>query len=111
MGCSCAAFGNTADQHFNAAKVAKELSQYRRRGPGPTTRRLRDGIVTAGLRQGTLLDIDGGLGALSLELLDAGFSQATVVDASSAYLTTASEEAIRHGYATSTGADVKQPVE
>ena len=76
MGCSCCAFGNTADQHFNAAKVAKELSQYRRKGPGPTTRRLRNGIVSAGLRQGTLLDIGGGLGILSLELLDAGFWQA-----------------------------------
>jgi len=102
MGCSCGEFGNTADQHFNAAKVAKELSQYRRKGPGPTTRRLRDGIVSAGLRQGTLLDVGGGLGSLSLELLDAGFSQATVVDASSAYLTAASEEAMRRGYSTST---------
>src|SRR6185503_16310401 len=102
MGCSCRGFGNTADQHFNAAKVAKELSQYRRKGPGPTIRRLRDGIVSAGLRQGTLLDVGGGLGSLSLELLDAGFSQATVVDASSAYLTAASEEAMRRGYSTST---------
>jgi len=102
MGCSCCEFGNTADQHFNAAKVAKELSQYRRKGPGPTTRRLRDGIVSAGLRQGTLLDIGGGLGSLSLELLDAGFSEATVVDASSAYLTAASEEAMRRGHSAST---------
>jgi ribosomal protein L11 methylase PrmA len=102
MSCSCCAFGNTADRHFNAAKVAKELSQYRRKGPGPTTRRLRDGVVSAGLRQGTLLDVGGGLGILSLELLDAGFSQATVVDASSAYLAAASEEATRRGYPTST---------
>ena len=102
MGCSCGAFGNTADQHFNAAKVAKELSQYRRKGPGPTTRRLRDGIVSTGLRQGTLLDVGGGLGILSLELLDTGFSRATVVDASSAYLAAASEEATRRGHSTST---------
>ena len=39
-----------------------------------------------GFREGTLLDIGGGLGILSLELLDAGFSRAIVVDASSAYL-------------------------
>ena len=30
MACSCCAFGNTADEHFNADKVAKELAQYRR---------------------------------------------------------------------------------
>jgi hypothetical protein len=102
MGCSCCAFGNTADEHFNAAKVAKELSQYRRKGPGQTTRRLRDGIGSTGLQAGTLLDIGGGLGILSLELLDAGFSHATVVDASSAYLAAASEEARRRGRATST---------
>jgi SAM-dependent methyltransferase len=97
MGCSCCAFGNTADHHFDAKKVAKELAQYRRKGPGPTTRGLRDGLLSAGLRQGTLLDIGGGLGILSLELLDAEFSRAVVVDASSASLAAASEEAIRRG--------------
>ena len=55
-----------------------------------------------GLRQGTLLDVGGGLGILSLELLDAGFSRATVVDASSAYLAAASEEAMQRGYSAST---------
>jgi hypothetical protein len=97
MACSCCAFGNSADEHFNADKVAKELAQYRRKGPGPTTRRLRDGLVSAGLREGTLLDIGGGLGILSLELLDAGFSRTLVVEASSAYLAAAAEEATRRG--------------
>ena len=97
MSCSCDAFGNTADQHFDAKKVAKELAKYRRKGPRPTTRGLRDGLLSAGLREGTLLDIGGGLGILSLELLDAGFSRAVVVDASSAYLAAASEEATRRG--------------
>lgn len=102
MGCSCCGFGHSADEHFNTAKVAKELSKYRRKGPGPTTRRLRDGVVSAGLQSGTLLDVGGGLGILSLELVDAGFSQATVVDASSAYLAAASEEATRRDRSTST---------
>ena len=102
MACSCWAFGNNANEHFNADKVAKELAQYRRKGPGPTTRRLRDGLVSAGLREGTLLDVGGGLGILSLELLDAGFSRAVVVDASSAYLAAASEEAMRRGRSAST---------
>jgi hypothetical protein len=55
MACSCCAFGITADEHLNADKVAKELAQYRRKGPGPTTRRLRDGLLSAELREGTLL--------------------------------------------------------
>jgi magnesium-protoporphyrin O-methyltransferase len=42
------------------------------------------------------------LGILSLELLDAGFSRAVVVDASSAYRAAASEEATRRGRTAST---------
>jgi magnesium-protoporphyrin O-methyltransferase len=102
IGCSCCGFGDSAEGQFNAAKVANELSKYRRKGPGPTTWRLRDGLTSAGLRQGTLLDIGGGLGILSLELLDAGFSAAVVVDASSAYLAAASKEAARRGRSAST---------
>lgn len=101
MSCSCCAFSNTADQHFTAEKVAKELLQYRRKGPGATTCGLRDGLATAGLSQGTLLDIGGGLGILSLELLNVGMSRAVVVDASSAYLAAASEEAVRRGHSSS----------
>jgi magnesium-protoporphyrin O-methyltransferase len=93
MACSCCGFGVEADQHFNSRKVAKELARYRRKGPGITTRNLRDGLVSAGLAQGTLLDVGGGFGALSLALLEAGMSRATIVDASSAYLAAASEEA------------------
>jgi SAM-dependent methyltransferase len=102
MGRSYCAFGDSAERQFDAEKVANELSKYRRKGPGPTTRRLRDGLVSAGIRQGTLLDVGGGLGILSLELLDAGFSAAVVVDASSAYLAAASEEAARRGRSEST---------
>jgi magnesium-protoporphyrin O-methyltransferase len=97
VACSCCAFGSAADQHFNEERVAQELEQYRRKGPGATTRGLRDGLVAAGFRQGTLLDIGGGLGILSLELLDVGFGRAIVVDASSAYLAAASQEAARCG--------------
>ena len=97
MACSCCAFGNIADEHFNADMVATELAQYRRNGPGRTTRLLREGLMSADLREGTVLDVGGGLGILSLELLDAGFSRAIVVDASSAYLAAASEEATRRG--------------
>jgi hypothetical protein len=55
MACSCCAFGNTADRHFDEEKVAKELQQFRRKGPGPTTRALRDGLISAGIRQRPLV--------------------------------------------------------
>jgi tRNA1(Val) A37 N6-methylase TrmN6 len=97
MSCSGCAFGETADQHFAGEIVAKELLRYRRKGPRATTRALRDGLSTAGLSQGTVLDIGGGLGILSLELLDLGISRAVVLDASSTYLAAASEEAARRG--------------
>ena len=102
MGCSCCTFGSTADQHFDRKKVEKELVKYRRKGPGPTTQRLRDGLLSAGLREGTLLDVGGGLGILSFELLDAGFSRAVVVDPSAAYLAAATQEAARRGRSAST---------
>jgi hypothetical protein len=92
---TCCGFGDTADQHFNSKKVEKELRTYRRHGPGVTTRKLRDGLIAAGLTRGTVLDVGGGLGALSLALLDAGMEHARVVDASSAYLAAASAEAAR----------------
>lgn len=78
------------------------MAHYRRKGPGPTTRLLRDGLVSVGLLEGTLLDVGGGVGALSFELLDRGVARAVVVDASSAYLAVASEEAVRRGHATTT---------
>jgi hypothetical protein len=92
---TCCGFGDPADQHFNSEKVEQELRKYRRRGPGVTTRKLRDGLVAAGVTRGTVLDVGGGLGALSLALLDTGMNRASVVDASSAYLAAASEEAAR----------------
>jgi SAM-dependent methyltransferase len=102
MACSCRAFGDSADRHFDAEKVAKELQLYRRKGPGVTTRKLRDGLVSAGLTQGSVLDVGGGLGVLSLAMLDAGMVRATVVDASSAYLAAAAEEFARRARSTVT---------
>jgi magnesium-protoporphyrin O-methyltransferase len=46
---------------------------------------------------GALLDVGAGIGALAFELLQLGMTRATVVDASSAFLTAAAEEAMRVG--------------
>jgi magnesium-protoporphyrin O-methyltransferase len=84
-----------ADRQFTATKAAKELQAYRTGRLGATTRLLRDGIVQTGWNHGTLLDIGGGVGALTFELLDRGLTRAVVADASAAYATAAREEAAR----------------
>ena len=97
MACSCCSVGDTVEQHFTASKAAKDLQQYRRKGIGPTTRLLRDGLANAGLIEGALLDIGAGIDTLTFELLDRGISRAVVVEASSAYMAVCAKEAARRG--------------
>jgi hypothetical protein len=82
MSC-CGDFRNAADLQFTSDKAAKELRAYRKGHVGPTTRLLRDGVVDLGLSDGTLLDIGGGVGALTFELLERGMATAVVADAPS----------------------------
>jgi SAM-dependent methyltransferase len=95
MACSCSTFCGAAEQQFSRQKADNELSRYRRKGAGPTTRLLRDGLAAAGVTTGALLDIGSGIGALTFELLDRGMTQAIAVDASTAYLGVARAEAER----------------
>jgi SAM-dependent methyltransferase len=93
-GC-CSPFNAVAGRQFDANKVASEVADYRKNGPGPTTRLLRDGLVEAGLANGVLLDIGAGFGALTFELIDRGSTHAIAVDASSAYLDAGAQEATK----------------
>ena len=95
MPSSCCDFRNATDLQFTSDKAAKELRAYHKGYVGPTTRLLRDGVVELGLNNGSLLDIGGGVGALTFELLERGMDAAVVADASIAYVRTAIEEAIR----------------
>src|SRR5262249_27963339 len=88
-------FCGSAEQQFTREKAEFELRRYRRKGARVTTRLLRDGLSRAGLVDGTLLDVGAGIGALTLELLSRGVKDATAVDASSAYVACAREEAER----------------
>ena len=101
MTCSCCGFQTDADRHFDAKKAATELEAYRRGRLEPTARLLRDAIVGASLNNGTLLDIGGGVGALTFELLNRGMSRSVIAEASGAYADAAGEEAARRGCASS----------
>jgi SAM-dependent methyltransferase len=95
--CCSAGFRSAADTHFNAKIAAKELARYRKAGAGVTTRFLRDLVAQTRGADGALLDVGCGIGALTFELLEHGMNQAVAVDASTAYLAAASEEAARRG--------------
>jgi magnesium-protoporphyrin O-methyltransferase len=83
------------EELFSQKYVAKELLHYRAQGPDKTTRMLTKAIKEAGVEGQTLLDIGGGVGAVQHELLNAGIENATSVEASTAYLNAAKEEAER----------------
>jgi SAM-dependent methyltransferase len=102
MPCSCCTFVDDVEGMFTEKRAAAEIAHYRQKGPRPTTRLLRDGLVNAGSVEGTVLDVGGGVGALSFELLDRGVTRAVIVDASRAYLAAAADEADRRGRAGAT---------
>ena len=91
----CTGFSETATDQFGTAIARRDVANYRRRGPDAPTRLLRDGVLAADTLRATVLDIGGGIGALSLELIAAGVGHATLVDASAPYISAAREEATR----------------
>lgn len=97
MVCECCASAATAS-FFDADRARKELRDYHRRGPKPTTRRLLAGLHAGGAA-GTLLDAGSGSGILTLELLKSGVTRAVCIDLSPGALAVAQEEASRQGLA------------
>lgn len=83
------------EQEFDPKYARKELERFRRRGMRKTTRWLVDALRDENIEGMTLLDIGGGVGAIPLELLKSGIRSATGVDASSAFVHAAREEAER----------------
>lgn len=98
MGSCCSDFCSLVSSHFDDTVAEGDLKRYRQRGPNLTTRLLRDMVAQAGGGK-TLLDVGGGIGALSIELLTAGFEHATLVEAAPAYSAAAYREAERRGQA------------
>lgn len=85
------------ENYMDSKMAEKELSHYRKKGPDKTTLVLIEFLQNAGVRDLTLLDIGGGIGALQHELFKSGIKEATSVDASSAYLEAARRESQRQG--------------
>jgi hypothetical protein len=83
---------------YDEKRAASELRKYHERGPIPSTQALIDALKAEGVEGATLLDIGGGIGAIQQELLDAGVTHATSVDASSSYLDAARGESERRGH-------------
>ena len=95
MPCNCC---EIADSAFTEQEAKANLKDYRRHGPRKHTSLILEAIRSLGLKNATLLDIGGGVGAIHHELLKDIAREATHVDASSAYLKLAVEEAKRLGH-------------
>ena len=95
MPCNCC---EITDNAFSEEEAKAELRNYRRRGPMNQTKLILEAIRSLGLKDAGLLDIGGGIGAIHHELLKDVAQDATHVDASSAYLKEAKQEAARRGH-------------
>jgi magnesium-protoporphyrin O-methyltransferase len=85
------------DALFDARAARRELHAYRRSGLSGTSRRLVDALRTAGVAGARVLDIGAGIGAVGLELLEAGAGSLVAVDASRPYAGVARAEIERRG--------------
>lgn len=95
MPCNCC---EITDRAFSEAEARSELRNYRKRGPAEQTKLLLNAIRSLNLKNADLLDIGGGIGVIHHELLKDVARGATHVDASTAYLKEAKEEAARRGH-------------
>ena len=95
MPCNCCEMENNT---FGEDEAKSNLKDYRKRGPAKQTKLILEAVRSLGLKNAALLDIGGGIGTIHHELLKDVANQATHVDASSAYLKIATEEAQRLGH-------------
>ena len=77
--------------------ASEDIALYRKGKPAETTSLLVNAIIAQGVHALSLLDIGGGIGIVQLELLSAGAIAVTSVEASTAYIHVAREEAVRAG--------------
>ena|SRR5690242_3926354 len=68
-----------------------EAKRYRRRGLDGTSRRIVDFLKKQGVEGRTVLEIGGGIGAIQIELLQAGAARATSIELTPTYEQAASQ--------------------
>jgi hypothetical protein len=90
---NCCSHCRDAGTFFDDKTARKELRRYNKKGPKKSTRLLLDQIRKRDVTGKTLLDIGGGIGSLTFELMRAGISRSVHVDASGAYLNAVKIEA------------------
>lgn len=95
MPCNCCEIENNT---FGEEEAKANLKEYRRRGPAKQTRLILEAVRSLGIQDAALLDVGGGIGTMHHELLKDIAAEATHVDASSAYLKVATDEAKRLGH-------------
>ena len=83
---------------FSDDRAKADMKDYRKHGAAKHTKLIIEAVRSLGLKNAALLDIGGGIGAIHHDLLADTAQQATHVDASSAYLKLATEEAQRLGH-------------
>lgn len=92
--CHCRA----TERQFDEAFARRDLKRYRKKGPDKTSRLILEAVRSQSPSEASLLDVGGGIGVLHHELLGGSVASAVHVEASSAYLTAAREEAERRGH-------------
>jgi predicted TPR repeat methyltransferase len=95
MPCNCCQMENKT---FGEDSARADIKSYRKHGPAQQTKLILKAIRSLKIKNAELLDIGGGIGAIHHELLKDVASKATHVDASSAYLKVAMDEATRLGH-------------
>jgi SAM-dependent methyltransferase len=90
---------NGCAEMFGERFVRKAVRQYRRRGLDARSRWLVEQLRAFGLDGASVLEVGGGIGAVSVELLRAGAAKAIVVELSPAYERAAAELARDRGVA------------
>lgn len=95
MRCACC---QSIEEQFDEDYVAEDLADYQENGSPRSTRLLIEALRGLGVGGLSLLDIGGGVGMIQEALWQAGARDITAVEASSAYLRAAQEQAEEQGY-------------
>ncbi len=87
-----------ADAFFDHKRAVTQYADYLKKGPTKVTARMIQQLENQVIKDGTLLDIGGGIGALAWWFLEKNGARTTAVEASSAYLELAEKYATEQGW-------------